>query len=140
MSKLYLLFEAIILDAIVVFLFSPVHFIYLSFRHGPEFAGWGKMMVLPLIFSLILLYLINTGYTMLKLAYDDLNAFAKTRWFGVWLMLHSLLYLYWELTVGGLSAMYYVECLVSALLYLGLLIYLHFRIYTKLQMALSQVD
>ena len=93
---------------------------------------------LPILFvSLILLYLINTVYTMLKVVYDDLNNFDKTRWFGTWLAIHTLSYLYWELSKGGMSTMYYVECSVSAAVYLGLLIYLHHRMYLKLQIVQS---
>lgn len=133
MSKLSLLFKTIILDATVVLILGSTQFIYLSFRYGSDFAGSAIGFLPILIVSLILLYLINVIYTILKLVYDDLNAIDKTRWFGVWLLLHTLFYLYWELTIGGLQTMYYVECVVSAAVYLGFLLYLHHRMYSKLQ-------
>jgi hypothetical protein len=137
MSKLYLFFKTIILDAILVFLLGPAHFIYLAFRYGTEL-GHLLLAFLPVLFvTTVLLYLINIVYTILKLIYDDLNAFDKTRWFGVWLVIHTLFYLYWELTKGGMSTGYYVECVISAAVYLGFLIYLQHRMYTKLQISQS---
>ncbi|WP_299707999.1 hypothetical protein [uncultured Pontibacter sp.] len=88
-----------------------------------------------MFFTLILVFLINVGYSLLKLTYNDLNTMDKTRWFGTWLILHTLLYLYLELTMLNISTLFYVECITSAVIYMGFLIFLHYRMYTKLPVA-----
>jgi hypothetical protein len=131
MRKLYLLFQTIVLDAIVSFLLVPIHFIYIAYRYGP-FGGAGKVFIMILFFSLPLLFTINIVYSMCKLAFDDLNAFDKIRWFSGWLILNTLIFLYFELTIGGLSTLFYVECLASALVYAAFIIFTYHRIYTRL--------
>lgn len=135
MSKLFLFFKASLIDAFVIFLFGPVHLIYLALRYGADF-GRGVIFVYPMFFSLILVFLINVGYSMVKLFYNDMNPVDKTRWFGLWLILHTLLYLYLEVTMLNLSTMFYVECILSSMAYMGLMIILYYRLFAKLPATL----
>jgi hypothetical protein len=134
-KKLFLLFQTIVLDAIVTFLLVPIHFIYLVIRYNAEFAGAGKGFIIILFISLPLLFAINTVYSICKLAVDDLNAFDKIRCYSGWFMLHTLILMYFELTSGGLSVMFFVECVASALVYTTFVIYTYHSIYTRLAIA-----
>jgi hypothetical protein len=134
MTKLLLLVKASVVDALVIFLFGPVHLIYLALRYGTEF-GRGVVFVYPMFFTLILVFLINVGYSLFKLTYGGMNTVDKTRWFGIWLMLHTLLYLYLELTMLQISTVFYVECITSAVVYMAFMIFLHYRMYSKLPVA-----
>jgi hypothetical protein len=134
MTKLLLLVKASVIDAFVIFLFGPVHLIYLALRYGADF-GRGVIFVYPMFFTLILVFLINAGYNLFKLSYGGLNTVDKTRWFGIWLIFHTLLYLYLELTMLNISTVFYVECAVSAVIYMGFMIFLHYRMFTRLPVA-----
>jgi hypothetical protein len=131
MSKMLLFFKNSLLDGALIFLLGPVHLIYLALRYGTDF-GRGVIFVYPMFVSLILLFLINVGYTAVKISYGELNPLAKTRWFGGWLVLHTLLYLYLEVTMLQLSTLFYVECLLSALVYMGGMVLLHHKLSNRL--------
>lgn len=135
MRKLILLSKNMLLDGAIIFLFGPVHLIYLALRYGTEF-GRGVVFVYPMFFSLILLFLINVAYTAFRISYrGGLNPVAKTRWFGGWLVLHTLLYLYLEVTMLQLPTVFYVECLLSGLVYIVSIVLLHNKLSGRLAVS-----
>lgn len=134
MSKLLLFLKNSLLDGALIFLLGPVHLIYLALRYGNEF-GRGVIFVYPMFISLILVFLINAGYTAFKITHNELNSTDKTRWFGGWMVLHTLLYLYLEMTMLQLPALFYVECLLSALVYVGGMVLLHHKLSNRLALS-----